>query len=350
MENINKRIRWIDIAKGFGILIIVLGHVLRVGYLKQFTYAFSVPYCLILAGFTYKYNNSSDFIRKKFLRIMIPYYSFSLISIIIYYFVGTFFQNIISLNQSDTNILNNILSMFYANSRYLNMEWNRPLWFLPTFFISIVLVNFIENYVNKGNKRAFFIIVLLFINFIVSLFSDVLYLPFQLETAFSFMLYIEIGILIKDLLYENKNSALIIIGIVIGCALGYINGSSDIRIMEFGRSYFLYLLVSIILSISFIMLSKKISKLNLLALIGRNTISIMCMHKFPVMFFQMVLPITKAIILKNSETLLMDFTSIALSVIVVCMCLGVTYLLNMYFPYIYGTNKKTNILKQVQYE
>lgn len=350
-----RRIEWIDIAKGFGMLVIVLGHVLRIGYLKQFTYAFSVPYYLILSGLTYKCQEPKAFIKKKFLRIMIPYYSFSIISILIYLVIGKYFQNFISLNQKETGLFNNLLSMLYGNSRFLNMEWNRPLWFLPTFFISNIIVNALEKNIN--NKRPVLLLSLLILSYIVSLISNYIYLPLQLETGLIFIFYIEIGIYLKNILfgkdYTNKNKYILLslIGILAGCVLSYLNGGVDLRIMTFGKSYFMYIFVSLILSMSFNMLFIVFdNKLKLLSLIGRNTLSIMCMHKFPIMVFQMIIPITRNILLSNTENILMNFTSIIISVVVIAMCLFVTYLLNKYFPYIYGTSVKLNIFKREEYE
>lgn len=350
-----KRIDWIDIAKGFGMLVIVLGHVLRVGYLKQFTYAFSVPFYLIISGLTYKYQDSKEFIKKKFFKIMIPYYCFSIISILVYFVIGRYFQNLIHLNQDEIGFFNNVVSMLYGNSRYLNMEWNRPLWFLPTYFISINIVNILEKSIK--NKRSILLLILLVLSYVVSLNSSYIYLPLQLETGLIFILYIEIGICLKNVLIKkddinkNKYVLLSLIGILSGCILSYLNGSADLRIMTFGNSYFMYILVSLIFSISlnllFIVLD---NKLKLLSLVGRNSLSIMCMHKFPVMFFQIIIPITKNILLNNYESILMDVTSIAVSIMVIAMCLCVTYLLNMYFPYMYGTKTKFNIFKREKYE
>lgn len=46
----SKRIESLDIAKGFGILIVVLGHVLRPNdvFLKEFIFSFHMPLFFIL--------------------------------------------------------------------------------------------------------------------------------------------------------------------------------------------------------------------------------------------------------------------------------------------------------------
>lgn len=55
----SKRIESLDIAKGFGILIVVLGHVLRPNdvFLKEFIFSFHMPLFFILSGFVLKTEN-----------------------------------------------------------------------------------------------------------------------------------------------------------------------------------------------------------------------------------------------------------------------------------------------------
>lgn len=84
---------WIDTARCIMIFAIVWGHVL--GYteakgLYNWLYNFHVPMSLMISGMvvTYHKNGFAAFIRKRFVRLMIPYYCFSLISIALYSVVG----------------------------------------------------------------------------------------------------------------------------------------------------------------------------------------------------------------------------------------------------------------------
>ncbi len=80
-----QRIAWLDIAKGFGIIFIVWGHVLRTGHFRTYLYAFNVALFFFLLGYTFKYGTLlKEFFKKRFLRTMVPYYIWATISIIIF--------------------------------------------------------------------------------------------------------------------------------------------------------------------------------------------------------------------------------------------------------------------------
>lgn len=55
----SKRIESLDIAKGIGILIVVLGHVLRTDdvFLKKFIFSFHMPLFFMLSGFVFNTEN-----------------------------------------------------------------------------------------------------------------------------------------------------------------------------------------------------------------------------------------------------------------------------------------------------
>ena len=81
----NKRILWVDVAKAIGIYFIVLGHVLTTGTLRRWIFAFHVPLFFFLAGVTLKTNSTwMDFVKKKAKGLLIPYISFSFVSMAIY--------------------------------------------------------------------------------------------------------------------------------------------------------------------------------------------------------------------------------------------------------------------------
>ena len=81
----NNRILWVDIAKGIGILLVLIGHVSQNSYISSFIYSFHIPLFFIISGYLYK--NKKNYIRNKTTTILIPYLFFSIISFIycIYY-------------------------------------------------------------------------------------------------------------------------------------------------------------------------------------------------------------------------------------------------------------------------
>ena len=82
-----ERIKWIDIAKGMGIIFIVLGHILRgTGIMIQWIYSFNVPFFFVLAGLTFNKDNAEAVrtIKAKGCQLLVPYVFWGLVSIIIF--------------------------------------------------------------------------------------------------------------------------------------------------------------------------------------------------------------------------------------------------------------------------
>lgn len=145
-ENIifsKQRIAWLDIAKGFGILFIVWGHVLRTGHFRIYLYAFNVALFFFLLGYTFKYGTSlKEFLKKRFVRTMVPYYIWATISIIIFLLMGKFLS--FDITNASMSLWKNLIGMFYANSRTIYMRWNLPLWFIPCMNLTLVMAWVIE--------------------------------------------------------------------------------------------------------------------------------------------------------------------------------------------------------------
>lgn len=93
-----KRLDWIDIAKGIGIILVVLGHTLvpqvretgLAGFLWIFIYNFHMPLFFFLSGYLFEkglfhYTNKGKFILGKLQYLMLPYLIFSTFA---YLFIG----------------------------------------------------------------------------------------------------------------------------------------------------------------------------------------------------------------------------------------------------------------------
>ena len=94
-----KRLDWIDIAKGIGIILVVLGHTLVpqvretgfAGFLWIFIYNFHMPLFFFLSGYLFEkglpdYTNKGKFTLGKLQYLMLPYFDILNICIFIYRF------------------------------------------------------------------------------------------------------------------------------------------------------------------------------------------------------------------------------------------------------------------------
>ena len=71
-----ERIAWIDVARGIGILLVVLGHVVT-GLPHRIIYAFHMPFFFFISGYLAKvYSRYADFFRKRSIHLLLPYAAF----------------------------------------------------------------------------------------------------------------------------------------------------------------------------------------------------------------------------------------------------------------------------------
>lgn len=116
-----KRIKFIDIARGVAICIIVLGHTMV--YSKncveifKFLYSFNVALFFILSGYLFNIKNESffDFIKRKFLRICIPYLFWELVFIIPYMIFGKSVNDSLGTNRK--------IRFKNTNNKYIIWKW-----------------------------------------------------------------------------------------------------------------------------------------------------------------------------------------------------------------------------------
>ena len=83
----NGKMRWINIAKGIGICLVVIGHFNPIdsptywGVLNSFLYTFHMPLFFFISGYLYKYikNNYFNSLKTKFQRLGIPFITIAFI-------------------------------------------------------------------------------------------------------------------------------------------------------------------------------------------------------------------------------------------------------------------------------
>jgi fucose 4-O-acetylase-like acetyltransferase len=122
----SKRIESIDIARGIGILLVVLGHndfALVSPFAHQVVFSFHMPLFFFLSGFFF--DPAAGFFSlfvKRFHSVLKPY----LFTIFLIYFMSVSFEKM-----SFQTALGRIFKSLYASGHYI--EWEQ-LWFLPNLF------------------------------------------------------------------------------------------------------------------------------------------------------------------------------------------------------------------------
>ncbi len=331
MNNVKakKRIGWIDLARFFGIFYIVLGHTyVTEHFLQLVVYLFEVPLFFAISGVTYKYkSNQLQFIKEKLIRLYLPYLFCSIVSIFIYLCLGSIIGENVRLDIP--NILNCLYGMIYANVSAGNMMWNRPLWFLPTLLVALILMNLIQALPKTWMKNVA-AVVLSGIGYILSL--QQIFLPLQFETALSMLIWVYIGYTLKNYYFKidkewstTKKWIAMNILTVIGAGIGFYNGTISVMVDLYGKSIPLYLIDSFCMITATFLFCMIIKHQSFLELIGRNTLTILLWHKFPILFFQKVCPGIKEF-LASPNLLISEPATFGVAIFSIISCLILKYI------------------------
>jgi fucose 4-O-acetylase-like acetyltransferase len=140
-----KRIEYLDIARGIGILLVVLGHN-DFGSLSPFfhqvIYSFHIPLFFCLSGyFTNPSSSFLDYSKKRFHAVLKPY----LFTIFLIYFTSVSFEKM-----GFQTALGRIIKALYGSIAYI--DWAQ-LWFLPNLFVVSLYAFIFIRVVGKLQKR-----------------------------------------------------------------------------------------------------------------------------------------------------------------------------------------------------
>lgn len=193
----NKKILFLQC---FGILLVVLGHSgEEIPYLSKWIYSFHMPLFIFISGYLLSYTSKVElekiniltFLKKKFKRLLLPYFIISSLAYIPKYVLGKFAVR--SLELSLTGYLHSFL-----------YPWDNVIiffWFLPTlFFIMIITILFFKVFKNLKSKIEIILLITFFISLISKKYIDIKFL--NINGILNYLLFFNLGIIYKK--YENK--------------------------------------------------------------------------------------------------------------------------------------------------
>lgn len=307
----NKRLNYIDITRGIAIIFIVLGHALNRSinsiFFTKFLYSFHVVLFFIISGYVFKIKDNESFrqfVKKKFFRIIIPYFFWETLFLIPYFMLGQSVGDALSV-KSSFNFNTQIFNIIYGVGAESALRQNSALWFLPALFSMEVIYYFI---IKNTKDSKFKQLLWLFISIVTAYISSFLlkiYLPFGINTVLNLGVCFYIGYLLNEksfFISKNifSNIKVMIIIFIIGILAVYFN-KEIVNCIEYKYGNFtLALLSGICLSINIIYLAVNIEKNKFIEFLGKSTLGILIFHKLTLLVIQTKLGIFSSL-LANSN-------------------------------------------------
>jgi acyltransferase len=254
-----SRLKYIDVAKGIGIILVLIGHILPTNSIVfKIIYSFHMPLFFIISGFLFDKDKYTlkGLVKKKFKIYIIPYFVISFVCLILF---------------GRESIVKYSLGILYSYGNLKYMPNCSPLWFLTCLFLTeiifiIILKRSTKPYISIGICLLLGVIYNQTVNY---------HLPWNLDVSLFAIGFMYFGLVIKQykLLnrYKHKYSIILLI-------MAYISVEYNSTISLNGRMYGNILLTCISgITISFLVLrySKYLEGNKVLKFYGENTLFIM---------------------------------------------------------------------------
>lgn len=276
-----KRIQWIDIAKGLGILLVIYGHALggimnsndqlsTAVLFKPYSiiYGFHMPLFFFLSGIFATHwvkRNIKLAIKQKVISLVFPYFIWTIIT-------GSIMAAAQSVTNSGLGVKDILLSPIAPFSEY---------WFLYVLFIVFLTFYFGERLIGK---KALLVISLLFFLIRPVIFRYWIFDAFSLNFLFFMM-----GSLvlqhkeIQSFLTFSRLKLIVSMCLFVVINIGYLKIISSGIYWESSYAKFLTISVGILMTVYLAQLFEKISILNrTLSWIGQASMAIYVMHLVPI--------------------------------------------------------------------
>lgn len=337
---------WADSLRGFAMVLIVFGH--TVGYspalreLSIYLSSFYVPLFFVVSGYLFTHNpqeNLPSFMGRKALQILVPYYVFALLSLMPFFLFSDEVQTVLSSHKDIHNpFIHCLIHVFYASGHNGGLAQNSPLWFLPCYYIVVVLAKLVSEKIRIENKYTSTTSALSFL-----LLGYVVYqhfnfpMPYGFETALIMLYYFFLGrqVRVLHLGLQKITPYMALIFLALGYWFHLFNGKISCMNNNYGESFVAFVAAATCSAIGYLTLFRCLRPLPLLSVIGVHTIPFLVMHKMPVVFFQAKVPATSYSLRfgTSPEQLL---TALAVASISMCLCWLVYRILVRWAPWMFG--------------
>ena len=255
-----ERLSWLDVLKGIGIILVVIGHIYSNQTIFNWLYSFHMPLFFLSAGWVYKEKTVLADIKRRIQTIVIPYFSFGFLVLIYWQLIERRFRD------SDMSFMDSLFGLF--SGCYDNLEFNIHLWFLPCFFVTVIIFNILVNL--GGRRMAYLVSALMSLAFIVVPMHGLIW---GIDRVFKYIGFYAVGVFIagKSVKAVRKKVEAGIVAIVL-LALSFFLSCYHLTM---GIMWFVTALIGVA---AVILISQLINENRILQYFGRISLIILCIH------------------------------------------------------------------------
>lgn len=313
------RFTWIDIAKGIGIILVVIGHIYSNKFIFNWFYSFHMPLFFLLGGYVYKKKNILEDLKRRLKTIIVPYLSLGTIVLVYWALIERKFR------YSDMNVFNSFLGLIQG--KYESLDFNVHLWFLPCFFLTCVLFNVLMNLID--NKTYIVVALMSMIYICVPLPS----MFWGADKVFRYIAFYSIGYCLKknfkvSRIEKNRKVFCVLIGALLLLFTALISSNNTV---------YVWFPLGLMGAIGVGLISIGIQNSSILQFLGINSIIILCFHgpvyRVLVKLFSLCFGITTELVRESV------IFSLVVATTTLLICGLISQVVNKCFPQILGKEK-----------
>lgn len=350
---------YLDSIKGFGILLVVMGHTCTYLPVFRWIYSFHMALFFIIAGLLFHPRPFRQTLVKKARRLLLPYAFFAVITFAYWAVIEQ------RLRPGDFSVPNAFANLFLARAGADNYPQNAVLWFLPCLFVTEMIFLLVYRCVTKISSEplqrlAFLAVIVLCL--LMAYFSGRwlvgelgIRLPWALDIVPFSLALVMMGQMMQPLLPSSnkvvhamtplKRTWLILLGIVGMIVLWVFDQFTSLSVNLNGAfaSNVLWMVIASLLGFAASTLFCMGSDNRVLRYLGTASLTIMCVHE----------PIKRVVIQLCSIATGVDgsilrenpFICLAFVAITVAICIIGHAILNRFCPILIGNSRQASQAK-----
>lgn len=293
-----KRYVWLDMAKGAGIMLMILGHMFSLGgRLRTSIYTFHMPMFFVISGYLCSYQRERrDFLLRRVKGLMAPYWQEQLAELMLLFWL-MLHENGWQMQRQAQELGHHIIGALAARSmddgRFLTgTQLIGPIWFVPCLFVADFIFAQIMRRTEQmpAKEAARTILFSLCMTAGVFISRKISFLPYSADVALFSLAFLYLGYLIRQYAHRYKKAAPGILALLSAVWLVHLTGYGTIELAVRHYPQFpLCALVSASGSVIFLWLVKRLEGIGWirapLAFVGRHSLLYLSVHTLFFMYY-----------------------------------------------------------------
>lgn len=235
------RITWIDFFKGFGMILVVLGHSGMPHAIEWWIWSFHMPLFFFISGYLFnaaKVSSIGEFMSKRVRGLLLPYVVFSILNFLLFCLAARYTQSKLEVTS---------IHDWYQILAY---GWKGlALWFIPVLFVTELIFYALRN----AFVRYFSLLLIVLFSIVGYILSiRVIHFPYKLDAIPMALVFYALGnvskTLISGFLNATKKEILALLGLgflVLNIAFCFLNNARlDMAFNSMGNFFYTYISAS----------------------------------------------------------------------------------------------------------